>query len=327
MTKKVKNKTQRDDLIKDRLYPFLYSKGTLKLKKLYIIRSHVFLINDQEGKEFILKKHKRIEHVKQQWNFFRHIKQSKVIVPFTHFPNGNEYISDQHIIWTITPYIQGRKLYFEKEVDRKLAVKALKQFHNEAFKIFPTEPIIQKELFIARWRRRLNTFKETEYLFKQFGYHTLYKDIVKTMVLYLERASRIPWRDFDNDAKQNGQWIHGDVASHNFIMSNDSKVRLIDFDLLTMGLPLHDYIQLGQRFLSHIDWNIDELLAYQMVSDRHIKYWLAGILIPSDVLREWIYFISRNSITSVPAYLAKMEANWIVRGHFLKMAQSMLKSM
>lgn len=327
MKTKVKNRTRRDDLIKNRLYPFLYSKASINVSDLKLIKPHVFWVKTEEGKEYILKSHQRIDHVKQQWGFFMHIKPSRVITPFVHFPNGEPFIVNQKVYWTISPFIQGRKLRYEDEIDRKLAIQSLKQFHHVAFGIYPDEPILHKAHFIVRWRQRLFTFMETEYIFKKLGYYTLYKDIVKTMRTRIDFALGVPWESFNLEARRKGQWIHGDVASHNFILSNDDRVSLIDFDLLTMGSPLYDYIQLSQRFLPHIRWELDTLLEYNMVPENHIKHWLSGILVPSDVLREWIYFISRRSITSVPSYLSKMEADWIERGRFLKKAKSMIKSM
>src|SRR5699024_143374 len=182
---------------------------------------------------------------------------------------------------------------------------------------------IKKDLFLVRWEDRLNTFKKTASLFRDNGFEILYKDILQTMAFHLQLAAKLYWEKDEKKARLNGEWVHGDVASHNFIQNEQTF--MIDFDLLICGSQLYDYIQLGQRFLPYINWDIGELLAYEMVSERDVKKWLSAIIIPSDVIREWLFFLSHGSLP-VKQYLSQMEKTWSKRHFFLKNAKSMLKS-
>src|SRR5699024_11066097 len=108
----------------------------------------------------------------------------------------------------------------------------------------------------------------------------------------------------EKDAIIIGDCVQGVVSSHNFIQNEQTF--MIDYDLLRCGSQRYDYIQLGQRFLPHINCDIGDLLAYEMVSERDVRKWLSAIIIPSDVIREWLFFLSQGS-SPVKQYLSQME--------------------
>ncbi|MUK86987.1 hypothetical protein GMD78_01040 [Ornithinibacillus sp. L9] len=317
------NNKHRDDNNYDRLSSFLYWEGSLETKDINRIKDNVFLIKDNTGEGYIFKRHKNINNVKQQWDFFSQIKM-KSIAPFVRYPNGRKIITDgNHNIWTLTPYIPGIKLNYRSQTDRKEAVLALKKFHDKASSIY-VQNQVQKGLFYLRWYDRLKTFQKTEYFFVKYGYENLYKDIVKITEQYIQLVSRFPWKREQRYAEEQGLWVHGDVASHNFIRYN--RIYLIDFDLLACTTQLYDYIQLGQRFLPYIRWDIDQLESYKMIDDRYIPIWLLSIAIPSDVLREWLHYLYQHrSGYAIKEYLEEMEKNWIKRQNFMKMTKKMLK--
>lgn len=304
----------------NRLSSFFSYEGELEIRKISAIKKHVFYIENLE-EAFILKKHQKFDRLEQQWDFFEQV-QNQLFVPFQKYPNGQKYLVQGNNYWTLTPFIKGRKLDYKNETDRYAAIEVLHNFHKEAKRIYISRPI-KKDLFLVRWERRLSAFEKTAPFFKDKGFEMLYKDIVQTMVFHLRLAAKLPWEKEEEKARLNGEWIHGDVASHNFIQNKQTY--MIDFDLLRCGSQLYDYIQLGQRFLPYINWDVGELLAYKMVSERDVKKWLTAIMIPSDVIREWLFFLSQGS-SPVEQYLSQMEKDWIKRHFFLKNAKSMLKS-
>lgn len=91
---------------------------------------------------------------------------------------------------------------------------------------------------------------------------------------------------------------------------------------------LYDFIQLGQRFLPYIDWNLEHLLDYQMVHHSQTASWLSAIVIPSDILREWLYF-SRETTSSfrIENYLLKMSENWKNRKELIRNVQKMIRTL
>ncbi|WP_047979712.1 phosphotransferase [Ornithinibacillus contaminans] len=316
------NQLSRDDNRINRLSSFLYVEGNLLAKKLYSIKQNVYFLEASTGECYILKGHLDAANMKQQWDFFEAIR-SPVIVPFVRFPNGKKEISiGTNYYWTISPYIPGRKLSYQIEEDRERAVRAVKQFHHHASGIY-LHNTLKKPLFYKRWQSRLYKLKETEAIFHQYGYSTLFDDILLTMKESIEIVSGFPWYQDQLEAEQKGMWVHGDVASHNFIQNERSFI--IDFDLLHCTTPLYDYIQLGQRFLPTIDWDVEQLLAYDMIDDEKLEQFLYSVFIPSDLVREWLHFLSKRGLTSVESYLQTMEMEWIQRKKFLTNSKIMVK--
>ncbi|WP_106497030.1 phosphotransferase [Lentibacillus sp. Marseille-P4043] len=316
------NFKRRDEMQVDRLSSFLYQKGKLECAKIIPIKAYVFHVTTHQGVEKIVKKHRNFRVIEQQWNFFEEINLSTVNA-YERFPNGKKYIKHNQHIWTLAPFIQGRKLNYGIEADRKSCLNTLRQFHEHARSITVPNPV-KRQLFYVRWANRLASFKKTAHFFAKNGFETLFKDIVQTSEVSLRYAHQLPWKSLEQNVERDSEWIHGDVAGHNFIRNKE--VHMIDFDLLACSPMLHDYIQLGQRFLPYLDWDFDKLLDYRMVKEKQLKLWISAMVVPADVMREWLHFLNRKNSTSVYHYLAGLEKDWIKRQSFLKKAQSMLKS-
>lgn len=322
----MRDQQSRDDLQHHRLFSFLALRGELPIEKVAPIKRHVFRIktNDNLKNDLILKAHQNERQILKQWAFFEKIdSEAAHLIPFKKFPNGARLVKHQRLIWTISPFTAGRQLNYRKDEDRENALTTLEKFHQQATNIF-IQPVEKKTLIIEKWHQRFKAFKKTVYFFEQHGFENLYNDIEQSSRQYLTDLQRMPWSLEEIRALQKGVWIHGDVASHNFIKAGSS--RLIDFDLLRCGPQIYDYIQLGQRYLPYIGWDLEKLLSYDMVPSSQFKLWLMGILMPSDVMREWIHFLTHQSSLSIPAYLANMERKWLKRKKFSQSVQLMLKS-
>lgn len=316
------NQLSRGDNQFHRLSSFLRWEGDLDAKNIQGIKQNVYYIEEMNGNKYILKGHSNEQAMKQQWQFFDQIN-ARAVVGFVHFPNGKRKITaGTKYYWTISPYIAGRKLLFQRKEDRQNAVDTVKDFHSNAQHIYVKNPI-KKQLFYKRWNMRLYKFSLTEHIFKEYGYSSLFHDITQTMKMYVSIVSNYAWYKDQLEAERKGEWVHGDVASHNFI--KNSQTYLIDFDLLQCTTKLYDYIQLGQRFLPHINWDVHQLLNYQMVDESDLERFLYSVFIPSDLLREWLHFLNRGTRTGAKDYLETMEDEWINRKKFLNMSKIVVK--
>lgn len=274
------------------------------------------------GAKYVLKGHSNTQNLKQQWEFFERIHSNK-IVSFVRFPNGKKEITTgTKYSWTISPFIIGRKLNYESERDRIKAVRTIKLFHEQANQI-RVKNMVRKQLFYKRWITRMDRFKETSEIFEKHGYNYLFQDIMLMMKKYLEVVSNYPWYKDQLNAERKGSWVHGDVASHNFIQNESTY--LIDFDLLQCTAQIYDYIQLGQRFLPCINWDIDKLVAYNMVEDYDLERYIFSVFVPSDLMREWMHYLMKKRTISIESYLRKMDLEWAQRKNFLLHAQNIIK--
>lgn len=312
----------RDDHRFNRLSSFLYWEGKLEASKIHQIKRNVYYVETASGEKYVLKGHSNAINVRQQWEFFDQSRSNK-IVSFIRFPNGKrEITTGTKYSWTISPYQIGRKLNYDLEIDRKKAVQTIKVFHEHSKQIFVTN-MIRKQLFYHRWLSRMDRFKQTREIFDKYGYLYLYDEVINMMNKYLTIVSEYPWYKDQVEAERNGCWVHGDVASHNFIQ-NESTF-LIDFDLLQCTPQIYDFIQLGQRFLPSINWDLDKLLAYQMVEDHNLERFLYSVFVPSDVIREWMHYLKNKRTISIEEYIKQMEMEWMQRRNFLQQTRNMLR--
>lgn len=311
----------RDEIFHYRLSSFLSKEGGLDVQRFSKIKSTIYQIETKSGEKYVLKGHYDLERVKRQWAFFEKIPHDH-IVPFTLFPNKKKMLVQKRMTWTISPYIKGRQLRYRNEEDRLTALKAVKAFHRQARRIHL--PLYAKDiLLVDRMKKRCDRFAMTAGIFREFGYGELFHEIYQTSAGLLKLAAQFPWNQRDSLAKRQGLWIHGDVASHNFIVNK--KAVLIDFDLLSSAPQLYDYIQLGQRFLPFISWDLRELMKYDMVPEADLDIWLIMMALPSDVMREWL-IVSDKSNSLIDAHLQQMREEWDMRKIFLRNVKTVLQS-
>ncbi|WP_226037025.1 phosphotransferase [Aquibacillus saliphilus] len=322
---KVNRKDLRDDSNQSRLYSFLYNKGGLTVSRLSSLKDNVFYLKNENGNEYVLKSNKFSSSIEQQWNFFIE-HEFDFSNKFIYFPSGCKVLSGFGSYWTLSPYINGNLLQFNKDRDRHDALITLRKFHKSATGVKIENPQMKSPIYLKGYNR-LGKLYQTKHLMEQLGFLRLYEDIVQTTKSRLRKFSEFDWHKIEKKAVDNWTWIHGDVASHNFMRDNDNRVHLIDFDLLSLSPQLYDYIQLGQRFLPHVDWNLSRLLNYFVYQEQQdIEIWLYAITIPADVIREWWHFTIKNrSNEQFIKFLDRLAADWEQRRQFVHEVDTMLR--
>ncbi len=81
--------------------------------------------------------------------------------------------------------------------------------------------------------------------------------------------------------------VHGDVAHHNFFRKRSGSLYLIDFDLISKGPPVIDFLQYANRIMPHIN-GTEELFSYKQLNRyRGNKAFLYALVFPTDIFREW----------------------------------------
>ncbi|WP_148530692.1 phosphotransferase [Virgibacillus salexigens] len=307
-----------------RLSSFFFHKGELMVKKIRMIKQpSVYSLTTSDEQKYIVKHHLQRQKVKRQWEFFEAMEDRTIINTFIHFPNGKAYLDSDDGVWTIAPYLEGKKLHYMNEEDRWKALECITQFHQNAVHIYPRSSRTNTE-YIKRWYQRILLFQETKAIFDHYHFTSLFQDIIQTAKYYLSKCMQIPIRQYEEEAIMNGKWIHGDVAAHNFLKV-DNTVYLIDFDLVRNTAPIYDKIQLGQRFLPYIGWNLNKLLSYPMVNEYDLKAWLYAICIPVDIMREWLRFLRQGNHSNSYNELIHIQNKWEIRQYFFNDMKIMLE--
>ncbi|MBM7569533.1 phosphotransferase [Aquibacillus albus] len=307
-----------------RLSSFLYQEGGLNVIKVKRLKPFVFYI-ETDVRQFILKGKRSLHSILQQWDFFNAFN-SKEIGSFVLFPNGKKVISGYGCSWVLIPYFNASPIQYSSEQDRQDALSTIISFHQLSKGVLVENPILIPPIYI-KWYNRLDKFKYTRDLMEQYGYLTLYKDILQITKTRLEVFESLDWYSIEKDAVDQNTWVHGDVASHNFMRDEENHIYLIDFDLLALAPNLYDYIQLGQRFLPFIKWNTSKLMEYSVFEkDMDIMVWLSGICVPSDIIREWLHFIRRYKTDhQLKDYLSQLSKYWLQRKEFVENVDFMLR--
>ncbi|WP_171038032.1 phosphotransferase [Aquibacillus sediminis] len=314
----------RGDSNMDRLSSFLRSEGTLSVRSMKRLKPFVFYIETEEQESYIVKGNQSFSFVRQQQQFFE-----KLDIPFVYnyvpFTNNQIILQGFGLYWTLIPYIDGDLLHFEQEQDREDALGVVREFHQLTTGCQIEQPLLKLPLYI-KWGHRLQKLQQTKGIMKKYGFKQLYDDVFSVSQERLASFASYDWGEIEKVSVQNWQWIHGDVAAHNFIRDRNGDVHLIDFDLVSLAPHLYDYIQLGQRFLPYLDWDLEHLLRSFSWLDQSVQpIWLTGLTIPSDFIREWWNFTLRQPTEAqYVAYLQQLEKEWEKRLQFVEQVKDML---
>lgn len=319
----MKVEQRKGDSYTDRLFHWLQIEERLPIEYERTIKPKVYKVL-YNGEPFILKGYRRMHIIKQQIEFFEHWNYACKIAarPFPLGPGGYTK-SKLGCDWTLFERIDGRHADFNRDRDRKRAVRILHHFHRTTKGIAVLS--IPKDPLYVKWERRLEQFEATKDIFTDFKKQEMYRELRSYMNKRLEDFTDHPWGEVEEKAWENHEWLHGDVAHHNFIINNEKQIKLIDFDLLHTGPRLYDHIQLAQRFLPYIELRRSLLLKYfPHVEDRDI--WWKGVLVPADLLREWLYGYrqSMREEATLARHIRKLEKAWGNRKKFVRYAEHML---
>ncbi|MCP3741213.1 aminoglycoside phosphotransferase family protein [Rossellomorea sp. BNER] len=183
---------------------------------------------------------------------------------------------------------------YSLEYNRQYALQTLKQLHYVTKTILSERPKLSKYFdennYLNKWESRLGeftnnipylqTFIPLYYLqaYRQWGEWALYK--LKNM----------------SGNHTNSCIIHGDVAHHNFLLSNKGKLYLIDFDLASIAPEEVDDLQFANRILPYLKWSTNELFSpslYHVYKEDNV--FLMALIYPTDIYREWNRFLRENN--------------------------------
>ncbi|MCA0982620.1 phosphotransferase [Halobacillus yeomjeoni] len=312
------------DSYTDRLFQWLKYDEKLPILLDHKIKPRVYKVN-VDGMPKILKGYTRSQILLHQIEFFKSWENAGTIaaqpLPF----KENIYTKSKlGCEWGLFEWVDGRHGRFENKNDRQSAIQVLKEFHDQTKGIDVLS--VPKDPLYIKWEKRLEQFSATRDVFVDYGKYRLYKELDTFMKKRLESFSRHPWGEVEEKAWEQKEWLHGDVAHHNFLIDDSGRIKLIDFDLLHRGPHLYDDIQMGQRFLPHVEHRPDDLFkGFKYVEER--KIWLKGLLVPADILREWLYGYRRclRGEGTFAYYLRRTEKSWAGRQKFVRFTENMLR--
>lgn len=275
-----------DDLFHDRLFSYLQKQLPFSIDKIKPIKNKVYLV-ESEHLNFILKGFSSYDRLRLQENFTTALRQSGFENTYSFYPLTKFPLFFEHTYYGCLQYIEPSEKEFSYKLnkDRLDGTHLLNQFH------------LSTKWLTNRFQMLIPTFWQIEKWQERFAIFFNNLPIVKYFIQEKMLAEIIVWADwslkgmisesqlFMNDEKV---ILHGDVAHHNFLRAKNNKLFLIDFDLISIGIPHIDYLQYANRILPHLNWSFEKLFHYEKLKPfLNEKGYIYALAFPTDIFREW----------------------------------------
>jgi len=251
------------------------------------IKKHVYLIK-AEGLNFILKGFATYHRLAVQETFTSALKTLGFENTYSFYQiTKNPPLFFDHMYYGCLQYIDAseKEFSYDHHNERIEGLELLSHFHFSSGKL------------VKRFQRNIPTFQQIEKWQERVVIFFNHLPIVRYFIqkeMITEILSWVNWSlkgmNYESHLFNNSEKVilHGDVAHHNFLKCKDNKLYLIDFDLISVGVPHVDYLQYANRILPFMNWSLDELANCKkikpLLQDKGFIYALAY---PTDILREW----------------------------------------
>ncbi|MET3699969.1 hypothetical protein ABID53_004354 [Bacillus oleivorans] len=286
MSKNHKSKLSGDDPSHNRLLSFFQANLDEPIKKIHRVRDHIYKIETDltmyVGKGFSNK----ASFKKQKWLTKRLQKAGfKKTYQFlkTDMNKGYHYKGKYYGILTWIEH--GHPVFRFNSIENcEAGIILLNEFHDHTKKVLAEgNPHFATTNYYQKWVDRFQQFKRNIHIVETLVPSPVIDDILKWG---RESLKMIEHRS--PQEKNELVILHGDVAHHNFIRTENNDLFLIDFDLSSAGNPIHDYLQYANRILPFLHWDLNHLTNLPVIS-QYLRdpYFLKALMYPTDIYREW----------------------------------------
>ncbi|MEK4825244.1 phosphotransferase [Niallia sp. FSL W8-0951] len=289
-----------DDTFYYRLLSLLEKKIPFQIIELSRIRNDVYLIKTKQY-WIILKGFTSYQKLKVQVAFTRALKQEGFTQTYQFYEFEEEPIVIDNKVYGLIEYLPPHKdsFSYHSKRNRREALQLLEHYYSvterlvEIYKyILPTFHLMKK------FEHRLEEYRMNIPIIEQY----VKKDIVKEIMEWADYSFGSIKNKIDYLDTNPNVILHGDVAHHNFLRVRNNELYLIDFDLISIGPRIADYLQFANRILPDIGWSIQDLQSMQGYADLFKDKWfLMALIYPTDILREWNRIIRNKDVDN--AYL------------------------
>lgn len=216
-----------------------------------------------------------------------HLKEKgyEGVIPYSTTIDGSICIPDGDHVYYVVDWVEARECRYKREEELKMAIKAAAELHKASVGYVPPKAA-RPRVFYNKWVEKCQkkgvellkfskTIEEKEYIDdfdEMFSGHLSY---------YLQQArestemiNRSTYFEISEKSEKAGEFCHHDLANHNFLISEEGKIYLIDFDYCIMDTRLHDLCSLIIRNMRYGVWDIDK--AYFIINEYDRIYSVGG---------------------------------------------------
>ncbi len=280
-------KNSGDDLFNNRLFSYLQTQLTITVDEITPIKNQVYLIKAGKRK-FILKGFETYHRLVLQEMFISALKNVGFENTYSFYPlTKKPPLYFEHMYYGCLKFIESSKEEFSYDHHKKrvAGLELLSHFHfstrrlvNRFHRIIPAFQQIEK------WQERAAIFFNNLPIVRSF----IQKEMITEILSWADWSLKGMLRESHLFNSGEKVILHGDVANHNFLRGKNNKLYLIDFDLISVGVPHIDYLQYANRILPFMNWSLEELANYEKIKPfLHEKGFIYALAYPTDIFREW----------------------------------------
>lgn len=198
-----------------------------------------------------------------------HLKEKgyEGVIPYTTTTEGKICIPDDKYVYYMVDWVESRECKFKREEELKKAIKAVAGLHKASAGYVPPKGA-KPRVYYNKWVDKCEK-KSVELL--EFGMTIEEKESIdnfdeifaRHLSYYWQQAKKStnminesPYWEISEASRGLGEFCHHDLANHNFLISEDGRVYLIDFDYCIMDTRLHDLCSLIIRNMRYGVWDI-----------------------------------------------------------------------
>ncbi|WP_338470378.1 aminoglycoside phosphotransferase [Niallia sp. XMNu-256] len=274
------------DELANRLLSYLKKCLPTPVEQFKHIRKHVYYVKFLNRSPFILKGFSSRRSFLIQDAFTSSLKRS--LFPFTYelyrdLPN----FQFQKKYYGCLEYIEPsqRSFDYQNRENRQEGLVLLEKFHHSSEKIVESyRRVLPTYDLQDKWVDRFQFFIKNLEALSRF----IPKEVTTELISWAEWSLAGIHREKDALFQHPLVILHGDVAHHNFIKTVKGELFLIDFDLISVGPLVSDYLQYANRILPFLNWSLHSLATYKPMH-RYVqeRLFLYALVFPTDIFREW----------------------------------------
>lgn len=315
-----------DDYL-NRLLSYFKQQFIEKIKQVTQVRSNIFFV-ETEKNAYMVKGYSSNQKLKLQEAFCTTLRNEGFQHSYLFLQEPlKEPLFFEGKYFGCMEYLQAsdKSFSFQSFKNRMDGLMLLEEFHQITALIAPRyKTLISKYDLQEKWNERLSLFSKNTYYLRFF----LKEPFINEMMNWAEWSLNGIKENEEFFLKQPSLILHGDVAHHNFLRGKSGELKLIDFDLISLGPGCLDILQYSNRILPSLDWSFDFLANHKPIQ-KYLdeKAFLYALAYPTDILREWNRLIREKKLTDPYKCKQVMElmlGQFYLRKNFVKRLQTLL---
>ena len=292
-------KYRGDDSNHDRLLSYLNKNLPFQIIQISRIKGDVYKVKTKDF-QFVLKEFSSYKRLKTQETFTNSLKMNGFQKTYSFYSfSENKALCFQTKYYGCLEYIDKANEPFRFDTIENCyeGLRLLNEYHQITKKLQGSyKTILPSFHLIEKWQERFALFKRNLPMISFF----LEREILRELYAWVEWSLSGIKQEKDTLEIFPKVILHGDVAHHNFLRTSKGDLFLIDFDLISLGPEIADYLQYANRILPYLNWSLKELDEFESFQPfLNQKVFLYGLAFPSDILREWNRLVKEGTFNQI----------------------------